>query len=274
MSWSSRRIFSIAAGALLVSSALVGCAGDATVSPNPGTPFVPAAGGVQQNQFTVTESRSAGAVPQPVSINIGGSTVQAFIPAGVAITAGQQVAVIRENNPVIQGLTVSDTSRAPGDIFIRRRPGTEEVPTGVHLRDDGSLSSAIIIPPGLWDVFVAGPLQISNGGNTLNINTGLVLSGEVTTTGIASIPSSISGAFPVNGGSTHPLRLNVTMPTAFAGGNATLRITHGNGVLEQVRQVPANGTFQFHDLVVGGNSSIPVQGVGEVRFSYRRAGQQ
>jgi hypothetical protein len=266
MSWSSRRVFGLLVGAMVATSALVGCAGDATVGPDPGTPFVPANGGVTQNGGTSNETRAASENPQQVQVTVNGNPQTGSLPGGISLTAGEPVAVIEGGTLILQGMTVvGGRTHQPGDIMVRRAGSQDYAHSGVFVRADGSLSGDLVLPDGDYDVFLKGPFAVVNGNGRLDIQS-IVLHGQVRN-GVASVPTTIDGQLPVNGGTSYPLRLNIQMPAQFAAGFVELKVIHGNGILRQVKTLN-NGFAQFHDLEPGTNSNIPTTGVQTVEFRY------
>ncbi|HSI72071.1 MAG TPA: hypothetical protein VK934_02750 [Fimbriimonas sp.] len=262
MSWSSKRVFGFLVGALVATSALVGCSGDATIGPDPSTPFIPVSGGASQASGTSNETRAASGAPQQVQVTVGGNVTTGMLPAGVSVTTGEQVGTLDPNTTIIAGLHPTG-GRAPGDIYLIFNG--QQFPTGVHLNSDGSLSGLLVLPNGFYTVFIQGPLVIEQNGQRLDIQS-YVINGEVRN-GVYSLPSSVNGQLPVDGGSSFPLRLDVQMPATFANGFVELRVIHANGILHQDRTL-VNGFTQFHDLVFGDNSIIPATGVQTVEFSY------
>jgi hypothetical protein len=248
---------------MVATSALVGCSGDATVGPDPGTPFIPVTGGATQASGTSNETRTASSSPQQVQVTVGGNSVTGTLPAGIGVTTGQQVGTLDPNTQLLQGMHPTSGTRAPGDIYLVQ--GGTQYPTGVHLNSDGTLSGRLILPDGFYTVFIQGPLVVERNGARLDIQS-FIINGEVRG-GAFSIPQTMSGQLPVDGGSSFPLRLDVQMPATFANGYVELRVVHANGILHQDRTL-VNGFAQFHDLVFGDNSIIPSTGVQTVEFSY------
>jgi hypothetical protein len=250
---------------MVASSALVGCAGDATVGPDPGTPVVPANGGLVQNVGTSNETRGATENPQQVQVTVGGGSTTAWLPGGLNVAMGQQVAVFDPSVFILEGLTTTGgRADEPGTITVRRNGGAF-YNAGVRVLSDGRFSSAWFLPDGFYEIFMKGPFAIRRGQSSLDIQS-IVIRGEVRN-GVASFPQTISGDLPVNGGSSYPLRLNVQMPATFANGFLELKVIHGNGILHQDRELN-NGFAQFHDLTLSGNSIIPGTGVQTVEFTY------
>jgi hypothetical protein len=265
-------------GALVVSSAIVGCAGDATVGPDPGTPVVEANGGVPQGAGTSNETRAAGPEPQQVQVTVGGNPQTGFLPGGLSLTAGEMVGTIDPGVIILQGLStiggnngaaggvnVQSRTHQAGDIMVRRQGSSQQHHSGVRLLNNGTLSGRLVLPDGDYEIFIKGPLVVARGGQRLDVQT-LIFHGEVRD-GFASVPQTIQGELPINGGSSHPLRLDIQMPNRFNNGFVELKVIHGNGILHQDKTL-SNGFAQFHDLVFSGNSVIPQVGVQTVEFRY------
>jgi hypothetical protein len=275
MSWSSKRFFGLVFGAALTGSAMVGCSGnDSTVPLNSGVPSIPATGGVAQSTGTSTNNVAAAPSPQQVQVTQGGSTVTANLPANVSLTAGETVCVFGTTGP-IQGLVPVGGSNSPstrlqngdppGEIFERRNGTGDFWDTGVRILPSGQLSGLIVMPDGVWEEFIHGPLALVNGNGRLDIQT--ISEFGTIENGVASLPVQMDGDFPVDGGSTFTLHLDVQMPPTFANGWVQLRVTHQNGILSQWKQLNS-GFAQFHDFVQGNNSAIPTTGVNTVEFDY------
>jgi hypothetical protein len=274
MSWSTKRIFGILTGAALASAVLVGCAGDATLPIDTGTPVIPATGGVTQNRGTSNNTVAAQPTPQQVQVTReDGTTVTGTLPSNTSLTAGDPVAVFEADAPLVDGLTVSGVSAAPnqdgsqpGTITIYMVGSSIRHETGLRITRDGRLGGRIICPDGHFQLFLDGPFAIVRGGNRLDIRN-FVFDMWVRN-GRASLPTRLQGELPVDGGSSFPLRLNFDLPSTFGNGYATLQVIHENGLLRQTRQVDASGFGQFHDIVLGENSMIPRVGVDSVEFDY------
>jgi len=268
MSWSSKKIFGLVAGAT-IATVVAGCAGsDSSIGPNPGTPSIPVTGGVPQDRGTSDNAYGATSSPQQVQVTTSTGPTSGLLPAGLSLNAGEQVGTISPNQAIISGLTVNQGGRQapPGEIYVTRLPNTTQNDTGIHINNDGSLSGRLVLPNGHYRVFIAGPLAIVRGGGRLDMQS-MTIDGWVQN-GWVSIPATIDGDIPVNGGSSYPLAVDITMPGEFATGQVELMITHANGVLDQKRTLNA-GAAQFHDFVVGSNSAIPTVGVQNVEFDWR-----
>lgn len=266
MSWSSRKVFGFIVGAMVASSALVGCSGDGAVGPDPGTPVVQANGGLTQDNGVSNETRGATDSPQQIQVTSDGGVVTGMLPGGLNVTTGEQVASFEPGQIILEGLTVIGGRQSePGEITVRNLPGGQFRSAGVRVQNDGRFSGRWFLPDGFYEVFVQGPFQIRRGQNALDVQS-IVLRGEVRN-GVASFPQTIDGQLPVNGGSSYPLRLNIQMPATFATGWVELKVIHQNGILHQDKQLN-NGFAQFHDLTLAGNSIIPTTGVQSVEFSY------
>jgi len=271
MSWSSKKFFGFLTGAAVAGSVLVGCAGDVTIPIDSGTPVIPASGGVLQDRATANESRAAQPNPQQVQVTreSDGAVVSAVLPSETPLTAGEQVALFGTGQPVLDGMRPTGGSGGEfgsGEIVIYMLSNSQPHRTGVFLNENGALSDRLICPNGDFRVSVNGPLAIVRGGNRLDIRSFIMQ--IAVRNGRASVPTSINGELPVNGGSSFPLHLNATFPTQFANGFATLQVTHDNGLLRQTRRIAADGTVQFRDIVFGENSVIPATGVNTVEFIY------
>ncbi len=273
MSWSSKKIFSFLVGASVLSSAIVGCAGsDASTGPNPGTPVVPASGGVTQFSGTSNETRASQESPQQVQVTVNGEPTTGFLPGGDNLATGEQVAFFPKGQLILQGLTISgggnsaNQSRGEaGAITIRNRNSNIPYDTGVRLLSNGTLSDNLILSNGDYEVKVQGTLAVARDGKRLDFQT-LILDGQVRN-GVGSVPQVINGQLPVNGGSSFPLRLDIQMPPQFNAGFVKLRVIHDNGILQQQHAL-ASGYAQFHDLQFAGNSVIPPTGLNTVEFRY------
>jgi len=79
----------------------------------------------------------------------------------------------------------------------------------------------------------------------------------------------MDGDFPVNGGTTFTLNLDVQLPVQFANGYVQLEVVHQNGILSQWKTLN-NGFARFQDMVQGNNSRIPPTGVNTVKFTYQQ----
>ncbi|MEZ0325408.1 MAG: hypothetical protein ACAH95_05845 [Fimbriimonas sp.] len=255
-----------------MSSALVGCSGDATVGPDPGTPVIPASGGVPQNTGTSNETRGATEQPQQVQVTVGGGPQSASLPGGISLTTGEQVALFPAGQVILQGLSTigggnvaHQTRQEAGEIWVRDHNSNVSYYSGVKVTTSGTLSGPFVLPNGDYEIFMHGPFTISNGGQILNVQT-IILDGQVRN-GVASVPMTISGQLPVNGGSSYPLRLDIQLPSQFAVGFVDLRVVHANGILHQDKTLN-NGHAQFHDLTFSGNSVIPAVGLQTVEFRY------
>jgi hypothetical protein len=243
MSWNKLRVFGIFAGAALATSALVGCAGSGTLGPDPGSPFIPATGGVNQQT------------------GVDGS--------------GDQVAVIKADSPLIDGLRASGFFTSDGRqddragvIQVRRRGAQGFEDTGVRVTRNGTLTGDVLLQNGWWEINVIGPLSIVKGGDTLTM-AGLRLDGVVRN-GVASVPGTISGQLPVDGGTTFGLQLNGQLPAQF-NGRTELEVLHNNGGLFQSRNV-VNGAFDFRGMAQTGNATIPRTGLNLVHWRYLEDG--
>ncbi len=250
---------------------IVGCSGDGSVGPNPGTPFIEANGGVPQEEGAATQTRGASEQPQQVQVTVGGGPVDAMLPGGLSVTAGETLAVFDTSEVLIEGLSVAGggntapSRQSAGEIFVRRNGVGQQFSTGVFVLSSGRLSRRFVLPDGMYEVFISGPFLIARGGNRLDIQS-FIFHGEVRN-GQASIPRTISGQLPINGGSSFPLRLNIQMKNRFSAGYVELKVVHANGILHQDKTL-ANGSAQFHDLVFSGNSVIPQTGLQTVEFRY------
>jgi hypothetical protein len=273
MSWSTKKYFGFLAGAALAGSVLVGCAGNAELPINTGTPIIPAAGGgVEQAFGTANSDVASQPFPQQVQVTVGGTTQTASLPSNTPLTAGQSVTVFGSDTPIFVGLS-NPASAAPGrqgggNILIYMYGHTDVVhDTGVHITRDGRLSGRVCCPDGHFTVFVPGPMFIARGGNRLDIQEGFDLNFWVRL-GIASLPVAMDGELPANGGSTVPLRLFSDLPSVYGGGDARLQVFHANGSLQQTHAVASDGTVEFHDFQMTGASSIPRVGIDSFTFTY------
>jgi hypothetical protein len=191
------------------------------------------------------------------------------LPSETPLTAGEQVALFGTGQPVLDGMRPTGGSGGEfgsGEIVIYMLTNSQPHRTGVFLNENGALSDRLICPNGDFRVSVNGPLAVVRGGNRLDIRSFIMQ--IAVRNGRASVPTSLSGELPVNGGSSFPLHLNATFHSQFANGFATLQVTHDNGLLRQTRRIPADGTVQFRDIVFGENSVIPTTGVNTVEFIY------
>lgn len=279
MSWSSKNLCSFIAFTAVGGAVLAGCAGDATVGPNPGVPVIPASGGLVQARGTSNDTVAPQVNPQQVQVTANGGTTTAWIPGGVGLTAGEEVAVFFDTFPIIEGLSaVGGRSHQPGDILVKRLPDGEQYHSGVQVRSDGRLTDRLALPNGRWLVELNGPFTITRGGNRLDVQK-LILEGVVRN-GSASVPTTrfnedgsvnrmgLEGELPVNGGTTHTLRIFAWLPQMFGGGHARLRVTHANGTLDHISRVREDGRVLFGDSNLNDNSLIPRTGVLTVEFRY------
>lgn len=263
MSWSNNRIFPLAAVAVMA-SVMAGCAGDGGGVPiDSGTASIPVSGGVLQSRAVTNEAVSPQAFPQTVSVTreSDGQTVQAVLPAGMGVAAGQQTVVFARGVPVLSGLKATGPGD-PGTVVVYS--GSTAMATGVDIDETGALTDEITVPNGDYSVSVSGPLSVSGAGQRLDFLT-LILQARVVG-GVASLPRSVSGELPVNGGSSFPLAINANFPNEFAGDRATLQVTHENGLLRQSKTLAGDGSVRFHDFVFGDNSMIPRSGVQTVEL--------
>ncbi len=268
----SKKIYSLMAAALVFG--VVGCGGSGsnpTVDP---TEPVNVNGGVQQNQGGLENTLPASANEQLVTVLVDNQDVEAVVPPSTnSAPAGTPLAVFRANVPIIEGLEVEGAAESltrSGTIIVNG-----QVLNGVRLTRLGRLSRALAFLPGAigaqqgrYDVLFQGPMRIRRGNRFLTIQQ-IRLNFLVNANGVASVPVSLTGKLPVNGGSTLASTgafVSFTVPQDYDGQEANLTITKSNGDLSKTVLIQGNGGT-FNDLFPG-NHPIPANGVNEVRWTF------
>lgn len=271
----SKRIslFGILASAAVVSGVLAGCGGSSS-SVQGLTPFVPVTGGVSGGTTaTSNNSVSASTTPQQVQVTLpDGSTLTGTLPAGQAINAGDVVGVVPPNQPIIGGISYAGPKRAasPGDLFV---DGTD---SGIQINPDTSFPVFVILPNGQHTLSESGPFNISNGNNTLTVQQ-FIFKLEVQSilgVGLISLPTSVTGRLPANGGSTaNGNGVAVDLVGQFVGHTATLTVQWPGVTKAQTKRLNGISILgvqfaeaKFRDPLSDSSDVIPATGVNTVEL--------
>ncbi len=255
------KIFSAAAVAALA-LVVTGCGGSGS-----GTPVTP--GTVNANGGIVTLERVAGtsatAAGTDVVITDAGGTELGILPDGSSFVAGDSFAVVPSGTPFLTDLSLS--GRAPGDVFVDGQLSRIKISnrTSGSLLQGAQFDRKLILTRGTHSVVCTGPFTMSNGGQVLTIGQFQFLV-EVMPNGKSSIPTSILGTLPSNGGSTQGKSLTVLSNSAFGGRMFQLFIDHSNGVLDKTVKSSLGGASTYNDLQIGANAQIPNSGLNSIFF--------
>jgi len=252
--------------ASLVFATVSGCggAGSSNGAPITTQPVVPLTGGAVTTSVVSPTTVVASNVPQQIEVTLPGGSgpVVVWIPAGIAVAAGQSISVIPTATVFFQNMT-GGSARAPGNP-----PGTitiNNLASGVTI-DNGSLNANLGLPSGNYEATIYGPFQVSNGSQQLNVQ---AFQFSFQSNGTAmSFPTTINGQIPANGSSNFGNSVTLTFAPAFGTGPATMTIVHANGTLKKTVQV-AGASCVFSELGNNGeNAQIPLVGVQSVAFSH------
>jgi hypothetical protein len=257
MSVWSKRIGGLMVASIVI-AAVAGCGGNGgSVPPNPTNNVVQVDGGVVTQEGSVLTGVAATDSPQTIEVDVNGTTTQATVPAGIAVTAGEPVAVIPANTLLLNGLQ-GGADRDPGAIIINGKPSGARVV-------NGRIRPALALPAGHYDLLAEGPFSVRQGANVLTIQQFLF---HFDSNGhVLSLPIGLTGAIPANSSNNWTNSVTATFASAYASGNATLRITHLNGVLQRTVTIVGN-TATFTDFANDQQSQIPAQGVETVEFTH------
>jgi len=271
----SKRIslIGILAGAAVVSGVLVGCGGSSS-SVQGINPFVPVTGGVTgSTTATATTSVTASTTPQQVQVTLpDGSSETGTVPAGQSVSAGSVVGVVPANQPVLGGITYAGPKKkaAPGDLFV------DGVDSGIQINPDTSFPVLVILPNGPHTLQENGPFNISSGSNTLTVQTFIfkLQVESILGAGLVSIPTSVSGRLPANGGSTaNGNGVTVQLVGQFVGNSSTLMLAWPGVTKTQTRVFTGFNILgvqfaqaTFHDPLSDSSDTIPGTGVNTVEL--------
>jgi len=258
MSVWSKSIGGLMAASIVV-AAVAGCGGNSGHIPsNPSNNVVPVEGGVQSLTGTSNTTVAATDSPQIIEVTLADhSVVQAVVPAGIAINAGDSVAIVPDNFTLLNGLT-GGASRDPGDIKINGHLSGARIV-------NGHLHPAVALPAGTYTLDAEGPFAVRNGSAQLTIGEFLF---HFSSNGHRlSLPIGLTGAIPSNGSDNWTNSIIASFASPYDTGNATLKITHLNGTLLRTVNL-VNGTATFTDFSEDQQSHIPSQGVSVVEFTH------
>jgi hypothetical protein len=253
----SKRLFEFFAVALVVGS-LIGCGGDGS-NPSGGNDGVPISGGLPQTQSTATATIPASATEQTITLTNGQTAVVPATATPIPTTA--PLAVFPRNVPIISNMTLGTAlTRAPGDITVN---GT--VLSGVTVGTNGQLTANLALPPGIYFLEAEGPFTLNAAGSQLTVGR-YRFKIEVDSDGFSSMPKSIAGTLPPNGGNTRNGYLDFFVQEAFSGRRFSLTLFKENGDLGKTT-VLNNDLGIFQDLATNGNPIIPSRGIDIVQFN-------
>jgi len=274
----SRRlsIYGFISAAAIVSGALVGCSGSASVGGGP--PTIVTTGGLTTASGSGTPGTSSGSTPQQVQVTINGTTVTGTLPANETIPASGNVSTIQPGIPILEGLTLAPKAKkekgaptvsngAQGEVDV------DGCDTGLTVDSQGDLSGYLFLVPGPHTITAIGPFAIIGGSafNPTQLGVGtFIFKVTVNPDGVGSIPSALSVKLPVNNGTLKNGHfVNVTYPTPdFAGGSGTLILSWpGQTITKTV--VVVNGKVSYKALT--NNAIIPGTGLTSVEYDYNPA---
>jgi len=262
--------------AAVVSGVLVGCSSSSSVTPS--SPTVDTTGGLTSNPGTGAPTGSSGK-PQQVQVTVNGQTEQATLPPYETITSGENIAVLPSTpgTPILAGLGYGTTAAvkkvkpdAPGiqgEVFVDGHD------TGITVTSGGYLSGPLILVPGYHVIIAYGPWVIVSGNvfnpQQLNVNNYMEFGVWVNTDGQASVPSTIGGALPANGGGVrngHEVTVTYTQ-TDFLTGSGSLQLDGMVSPSTLFQQKPVvNGSVIFRGF--SSNDTVPTAGLNDIIFNY------
>lgn len=247
--------------ASIVAAAVAGCGGNHGGLPStPTNNTVEVNGGVDTKAANVNTTVAASDTGEIIEVAVSGQSapVQAVTPPDTAVTAGEDVVIVPENTVLLNGLTGGAT-RNPGDIFINGKK------TRAHVVN-GRIVPAIAFPAGTYHMRLEGPFSVRNGGSQLTIQEFIL---NFASNGHQlSLPASLTGSIPANGSNNWTNSVTAGFTNGeYVDGQATLRISHLNGVLQRTVDL-VNGTATFTDFSNDPQSQIPAQGVTTVEFTH------
>ncbi|AIE87420.1 hypothetical protein OP10G_4052 [Fimbriimonas ginsengisoli Gsoil 348] len=184
--------------------------------------------------------------------------IQAAVPPGVSIAAGESVAIIPSDTTLLEGLE-GGADRNAGDITINGHfwKGVRVV--------KGRIRPAVVLPAGTYNVRLDGPFVVRQGANRLDVQAFVF---HFRSDGHhISLPRKLKGQIPANGSNNWTNSITATFYPAFASGTANLHITHLNGTLNKTVALVGN-TATFTDIQNDTQSHIPSQGVQVVEFTH------
>lgn len=234
----------------LILGALAGCGGSGSVPSNTQTPEIAITGGVTTMEAVATTNIPA----DEDSHSVG----DAEIPPGVAVAAGESVAIIPDGTEFISGLTGGVRAPSAGSITVNGHLVRAKVARG-------KITPALGFPAGRYHLEATGPFSVRANGGVLTIQT---ISLDFDSNGhTLSLPKTINGSIPTNGSNSWTKSLTVTFPADYSSGSATLDITHVNGELKQTQPVTDSGAT-FRDFSDDPQSHIPAGGIDTLNFTH------
>ena len=265
----NNRKFKSFVGASLVATAIAGCGGSGSSTTTPGTQ-VNVSGGISTGSTTSTVGANATGGPVSITLSDGtiGTLTTGIIPAGGTGFIIPKGAFLWTNLGFPGGLK---PNRAPHPVYLTAIDG---IPTfsqiatiSANQTAGANLDSTIVFPTAFhsYDVTLSGPFVVTSGVTTLNITGDVTLHFEVSGGGI-SLPASITGQLPANGGTAfdNGQTLNATIP-GYAGRNFRLTINTGIATLDQTRTANSSAAVTFNKTT-SNNGAIPNTGISSVYF--------
>jgi hypothetical protein len=270
-----------------LSAVLAGCGGEKTSSLGPTIDIDGKARTISVYVRRTVVTAPGTAAVGDFSTTPDGPIINALVPGGINVTAGDVVNMIDSSLVLLPGLHGSTGGRQ----ITLDDPLGGEVTTGLELDEKGVVVATpsggvagrapgdgfFILPARTrsYRFKVYGPLEIIRPTGTLTVQRSLTLYIPVIafspTNVLAGIPIGTKGKIPTNGGSSFSLALDVTTNGYFQSYDEILDIQKSNGQLYQKRRtgssaVSQDKTVTFSDFTDSGNSTIPANGVTSVTW--------
>ncbi len=259
----------------LMGGVLAGCG--SSTSTQGVSNLVPTTGGIPTSPGTSNNTVAAGNAPQQVQVTVNGTSETATLPAGVSLTAGENVDVIPAGATPISGLTYGPSFHKPASVTVKPAQGqgsitVNNVDTDQTLSSNGDLSGNLCFPPGEYTVTFIGPWTVttSANANVLTINNNIVLNFPVDSNGIAGLPTAMTLNLPGNGGAlTNGPYATVQMPLPdFSTGSVSLRLSDLNTYPSSISLTNTEALYNGAATIKGHRTTdfVPLNGLGSVTF--------
>ncbi len=255
---------------------LIGCG--SSTSAQGVSNLVPTTGGIPTSPGTSNKTVAAGNAPQQVQVTVNGTSETATLPAGVSLTAGENVDVIPAGATPISGLTYGPSFHKPASVTVKPAQGqgsitVNNVDTDQTLSSNGDLSGNLCFPPGEYTVTFIGPWTVttSANANVLTINNNIVLNFPVDSNGIAGLPTAMTLNLPGNGGAlTNGPYATVQMPLPdFSTGSVSLNLSNLDTYPSSISLTNTQGVVNGAATIKGHKTtdSVPSNGLGSDTFT-------